>query len=74
MSAHASYMPQDATSESIGIYPSVEEAQRAALSFGAAKVGDFRNLHWRQFSETTWGLMSGGIYTHILVARIATPG
>lgn len=51
--------------ESLGSYATVEEAKANAL--GAAGV-DFRTLWWKEFSATTWGLMSGQKHTDILVS------
>ena len=71
--AIAAYIPNGGFHEMIGTYPTVEDAKSEAFDYGAAKVGDFRNFRWRQFSETTWGLMNGGLWTDILVSRIADP-
>lgn len=53
--------------EPYGARDTVEEAKGYAEKIGAFHYpgGDF---HWRQFSDTTWGLMNGIAYTFILVS------
>jgi len=53
-----------------GEFSSVTEAQSVALAYGADLTGSYRDLHWKQFSPTTWGLMNGIAYTGILVGVI----
>lgn len=50
-----------------GSYPTVEQAKGYAKAIGC-RTHSVDSLHWRQFSPTTWGLMSGGVHTGILVS------
>ena len=56
--------------ESHGYFSSVEVAQARAEGIAMMRGKDGGSLHWRQFSPTTWGLMSGQLYTYILVSLL----
>jgi hypothetical protein len=62
-----------AMTEILGDRPSVEEAQLEAAGLAGLYGHGYESLHWKQFSPTTWGLMDGGRYTHILVTWIDHP-
>lgn len=56
-------------SELHGIHETVEEAKSHALRVASRKHG-YKNLHWKQFSPTTWGVMNGQVYTFVIVSLI----
>jgi len=71
---HLTHTPQDANGnvgmiQILGFFASAEDA-RADGEMYARATGATNHLHWREFSSTTWGLMNGQVYTHILLSRV----
>lgn len=71
MRVMASHTPWDSNGNAgmtsiLGMHDAVEEAKRDGEMY--ATTHGHRDLHWRQFSATTWGLMSGSLYTNVLVS------
>lgn len=55
--------------EDLGSHPTIDTAKTHAEAH-ALRTNPNGNLHWRQFSPTTWGLMDGQLYTYILISWI----
>lgn len=58
--------------QELGDHPTVEVAKGYAEAY-ARRTHPNGNLHWRQFSPITWGLMNGQTDTGILIYWTEAP-
>ena len=59
--------------KTLGRADSLDEAKALAEAEAPGCETISGALHWRGFSPTTWGLMSGQLYTFVLVTKCAEP-